>query len=240
MSEVLRQRGNESGRRRLAILGTAALVLTLPAWFVWGPLGTLSYAAGLFNSMGGFILLFYLSGAALVGVIAFPVLIAQAVRTWRRQTRQGRRSLLLWIMLSGGFGAPFFLGLAGLSPSPFGMYARGFARYIESRADVEAIRGWLDTLDPNDYTNKYGGVQEERFMEARLPPCIAPLHPKWATVLPDERGRLMVRLLWGGGFIGHWGIVVGQKDLPTPPSGSGDRVDGRFALGPGAYVWSDE
>ena len=70
----------------------------------------------------------------------------------------------------------------------------------------------------------------------------------------DDAGRANVRMMWGGGFIGHWGLVVGHRDMEIPETElPGRRVNAqgarrselamygecRLPLAPGAYVWSD-
>jgi hypothetical protein len=126
------------------------------------------------------------------------------------------------------------LGFAGMAPSAFDMFVQGFSRYVESQADVTAIQSWLGTLDQNEYTDEHGGTTERRFVGSELPACIAGLHPKWAVVLPDNAGHLMARLLWGGGFIGHWGIIVGDKTMESPAI---SEIIGYQPLAPGAWIW---
>ncbi|MGE5294584.1 MAG: hypothetical protein ACM3VT_07135 [Solirubrobacterales bacterium] len=103
--------------------------------------------------------------------------------------------------------------------------------------DVDAIRSWLVTQDPNDYRDSEGIWIERQLMEPEQPAVIACLHPRWAQPMFDEKGRLAVRLLWGGGMIGHWGAVIGPADMAMPPS---DRGEQRLALRPGVYVWSGD
>jgi len=218
-----------------------AVVLTpvLAAWFVWGPLGIISYLSGLCNWMWSYASLVYLLWVVPAAVLGFPVLVVYGALTWRWQRASARRSLAVWIILTGGFACPLGLGLAGLSSSPFDLYVRGFTTHMQ-RADVEAIRGWLGTLDPNAYMVGTFGISQKRFVGAELPPCIADLHPKWATVQPEEGGYLTVSLLWGGGFIGHWGIVVGPEEMPMPPAGRLGAGDRQFPLARGAYLWSGD
>jgi hypothetical protein len=70
--------------------------------------------------------------------------------------------------------------------------------------------------------------------------AITRLSPKTSSpgvrVRADDRGRLIVRLPWGGGFIGHWGIEIGDATMEKPSS-DGYYECRRFA--PGAYVWHD-
>ncbi len=62
-----------------------------------------------------------------------------------------------------------------------------------------------------------------------------------AIVPADEEGRWMARLyLGGGGMAMHWGLVIGHKDMPIPPSDTSDFGEERFPLAPGAYIWLTE
>ena len=219
------------------VLTIAVVGAVVFSWFVWGPFGIMCYMGGLFNWMGVFMLLFLMMLPALVFAAAFPVLVVRAAVTWRRSTLAGRRSIAFWVVLTGGFVMPYILGIVGLTPSPFDMYVRGFARYAGCRVDVGAIQGWLGTLDPNDYRDSEGGWIEGRLADSEQPQMIASLHPKWTQPMFDQRGRLAVRLLWGGGMIGHWGVVVGHADMPMPASDSRLLY---YPLAPGAYVWSGD
>jgi hypothetical protein len=169
-----------------------------------------------------------------------PVLVVCILILWWRQTSRRNQYLILLVLVIGGLFGPGIVGLTGLTPTPLDMYMRGFARYAKYRADVEAIRSWLGSLNRKDYILGEYGTNEKRFVESEQPPCIATLHPKWATVRPDDSQHLTVRLLWGGGFIGHWGIVVGPKDMPMPPSDARGSGEQHFPLTPGSYIWSGQ
>lgn len=219
------------------IAGMILLDILAVSWLFWGPFGIMCYMGGLFNWMGVFMLLSLMMLPALVFAAAFPVLAVRAAVTWRRSTLAGRRWIAFWVVLTGGFVMPYILGIVGLTPSPFDMYVRGFARYAERRVDVGAIQSWLGTLDPNDYRDSEGVWIEGRLADSEQPQVIANLRPKWTQPMFDQRGRLAVRLLWGGGMIGHWGVVVGPRDMSEPPFDPSREQ--RRPLAAGAYVWCD-
>ncbi len=219
------------------VAGGFLLNVLAGVWLVYGPFGVMCYVGGLFNWMKVFVYFFLGMLPALVFAAAFPVLVTRAIVTWRRRTQAGRRWIVLWVVLAGGFIIPYGLGLAGLTLSPFDMYVRGFTQYAQHRVDVGAIRGWLDTLDPNDPAGE-NGTMYGQLAESERPPCIAGLAPGIVFLEPDNAGRPMVRLLWGSGFIGSWGFAVGREDMPTPTFhrlADGERY---YPLGPGTYVWS--
>lgn len=196
------------------------------------------YAGGLFNWMRVFLFVFLaMPPGLLLAVVVLPVLVTRAVTTWGRRTREGRRRILVWLVLTGGLVCPYVLGLAGLTSSPFDMYVRGFRRYAVRRVNVAAIQSWLAMLDPNDPVRRNGAV-DTQLAEVELPPCIAELAPTHVIVESGGVGHPTVRFFWGSGVLGSWGLEVGPRDMPTPPSDSRRSGEQRYPLSPGAYVWS--
>lgn len=229
------------GARHTFVVVLLAILAAL--WLIWGPVGPVLYVGGLFNSTSVWLFVslavLLLVLPAIVSVPVLPVLLAYTLITWRRQSPRARLSLLLGTAAIGGLVVPIIVGFTGLTASPFDMYVWGFARHVKMHTDIVAIQNWLDTLNPKEFTDSYGSV-EKCFAIAEQPLCIARLHPKSATVQPDDSGHLAIKLLWGGGFIGHWGIVVGRKDMPLPPSDISKSGVQYFPLAPGAYIWSGD
>ena len=107
----------------------------------------------------------------------------------------------------------------------------------------DKLNGQLIDSNNADYENArkiWNGMIDKQSAESEWPPCIAELAPRFVMVTPDNGGHLRVRLLWGSGFIGSWGIVVGRADMPMPPSDASGSREQRYPLAPGAYVWSSE
>lgn len=238
--------------------GLILLVALVVSWFVWGPLGIVFYVGGLFNSTWTFMLARPLFGLLILAAIC-PIALAIDMALHRRtlSSRQKVHRLLLGIV-AVAFVISVALGFGGLAPSPFDMHVKGFARYARNRVDVAAIQGWLETLDSSEYIGEHGDPGGIPILPAEHPPAIAKLRPNGfphgVRVLPDNAGRLMVRLAWGGGMIGHWGIVVGPKEMETPqtqePAWVERQSDGgteeyyeygerRTPLAPGAYIWAE-
>jgi hypothetical protein len=230
---------NATFRARRGLRRVISMIL-LALWLICGPLGPILYLGGRFNSMLVWTLSSLMLLLMLPALILFLVLLVYTPVVWRRRTSRERRSLILRIVLTGGLVVPIVVGFTGLTASPFDLYVRGFARYVKVHADIVAIQDWLNTLNRNEYILGDHGIAEKQFVGSEQPSCIAHLHSKWATVRPDDSGHLTVKLLWGGGLIGHWGIVVGHRDMPIPPSDASRFGEQRFPLAPGAYIWSGE
>jgi hypothetical protein len=223
------------------VLQTMLLCVLAIPWFLWGPFGVIFYVDGLFNSLLVFMLspvLFLL--LPLGAVVCLPILVMRTVLRGSGLEAHRRRSFGIAAIMVFAFVCSYGLSFAGLSPAPFDMFARGFSTYVERRTDVEAIQSWLGTLDPNDYFLSGNGRAEKSFVESEQPLCIARLAPKLTRVQPDDDGRLTVSLLWGGGLIGHWGIVVGPESMPMPPSDPSGSGLHQYPLAPGAYIWSSD
>lgn len=230
--------GGASGRTMpWRLLSMALLCMLTAVWLVWGPLGIIFYVGGLFNSMLVFVVMFLSAFLILTAIAAFPVLIVYAAVTWRR-TRHGRRALILWITLTGGFVVPLIFGLAGLTSSPKDMFIRGFSGYVQRRVDVPAVQEWLATLKPNPL--QPGQVHPDICVEeSDLPASIACLRAWGWRVEFDDADRPRIRLMWGSGMTGSWGLVVGHRQMATPASNFSRHGEVRRTIAPGTYVWYD-
>jgi hypothetical protein len=220
-------------------IGGAALFSAFVAtWFVWGPLGLIFYVGGLFNSLSVFLLTLPFVLLIPLGIIFLPVLAGYTVTRWRRLSNRGKVFSALFTVALLANATSLGLGLAGVGSSPFDMFVRGFTRYAKSRTDVAAIRTWLGTLDPNEYTVEEVGSDGMPLPATMYAPAIAHLNPRrhhvGVLVGQDDAGKLRVRLMWGGGFIGHWGIEVRDKSVQPPPDSEGA---GHRPLAPGAWIW---
>ena len=234
MSENRRRKVGITRAMLLRVVGMILFSAFVASWFIWGPLGLICYMCGLFNSLMAFAFIPLLFGLLLLGAVAvLPVEVIGAILRWHRLSASDRLTKCCFMGILAALVTSFALGFAGMQPLPIAMFGRGFARYAAVRVDVPAIRTWLSTLDPNEYVN--GGVP---LPPEKQPPAITRLSPKryplGVQVSRDDTGRLMVRLLWGGGMIGHWGIEVGDESMKPPPA---SETDGYRVLGPGAWVW---
>ena len=225
--------------RVLAMVLSAAFVA---AWLVWGLSAVASYEAGLSNSSP---LWFELLLGPLILVAAIDLSV-RFVRVVSHRAglgdRKWRRRVLAAVTALAFVGSLVLACSCGGTPGK--AWARGIARHIRTRADIEGIQTWLSTLGPNDLDpkglrHKHSNVMLERsFAISEQPAAMAGLKGKEVTVHADDDGHLTVRLwLGGGGFMMHWGLVVRRKDMPIPPSDTSDFGEEHFPLAPGAYIW---
>lgn len=241
--------GVEMSRRMLLWVFGITLLCGIPiAWFVWEVLGVIFYVAGLFNSA-----LVFMAGPLLfpavfvVGILLSRQLVLRLLHRFGYDTRWIRHGVLA-ILIVSVVATPGGLALAGLGSDPWGMFAKGIGRYVERRADISAIQDWLGTLDPEDCQEQ--SLAAESIAESAssrwsksvpVPPSLAWLDCRGSRLFRDEAGRPAVRLFLGGqGMIGSWGLAVGHKDMPTPPSDYSEHGERRYPMAPGAYIWFAE
>lgn len=114
----------------------------------------------------------------------------------------------------------------------------GLQMRMKSKADVEAIRDWLDSLDNEDYKtidNSYNGYIRNR---SEWPEPLRELKPGRIFLSVDENENAKVRLVWGSSPIeGHWGVEIGAEEMEIPPSDFSQWGEYRLPVGPGVYVW---
>lgn len=61
-----------------------------------------------------------------------------------------------------------------------------------------------------------------------------------ALLSTDENGNAKVRLGWGSGMLGHWGVEIGMKDMKIPPSDFSMYGEIILPVEPGLYIWLSE
>jgi len=149
----------------------------------------------------------YVPGAALGGAGgAFLILVIRVTLRWRSLSL--RQNLFRAVFPLLGISALFLCrgsGTQGLS------FLHGLQSRMEQKADIRRIRMWA-TANPG-FTGRTSvcGLKE-------------------AEVRVSEDGE-SVELMWGGGFVGTWGLTVGPEGAAVPRGG--------LAVAPGAYVWRD-
>jgi len=141
--------------------------------------------------------------------------------------------------------APFVFGeKLGMSRLGMGLVGVGLRHRVESEVDIAATRVWLESLDDElgEYTEDgvVYVISSKYFSRSDLPESLRGLKGAMAVLSADENGSARVRLEWGGTPSGHWGIVIGMKDMETPPSEFSPEVKHIVPVEPGVYVWWGE
>ncbi len=230
------------------LLTIIMVIAVMVSWFVCVVLDAIFYVGGLFNShspLGAAPLLLLLM---LVAIVYLPAWVLRKVSRLRGRDCQKPRRHMTLVTTAFTFLAAFGWVCSGLMPSPMDMFLRGLGRYVKCRMDIVAVQRWLGTLDPNDCEDQPlevriapGADVHDAPKYVVIPPSIAPLKRHHNRLTRDDMGRPMIRIIMGGGgFIGHWGVVIGHKDMPTPPSDFSDYGELRLALAHGAYAWFQE
>jgi hypothetical protein len=114
----------------------------------------------------------------------------------------------------------------------------GLQTRMKSKADVEAIRDWLQSLDEEEYEsidNSYNSFSRSR---AEWPKPLKALKPGRIFLSEDENGNAKVRLIWRyGPIVGGWGVEIGAENMEIPPSDFSMYGEYRLPVEPGVYVW---
>jgi hypothetical protein len=114
------------------------------------------------------------------------------------------------------------------------LFMFGLRDRIESKADIEATRYWLQSLTAEEYEG------ENRISSAEVRKSLGVRKYTSAKLLADENGKPKVRLAWGSAVMGYWGAVIGMKDMKIPPSESSPEAWVIMPVEPGVYVWWGE
>ncbi len=196
-------------------------------------------------------------GLGLLLFIGPWILALRLFIAWPRHIRGFRRLLLRWAVVIVGVVSLLAL-FYEFWPAGYQFRLWGFRRYVQRQADIPAMQTWLDTVDPNVCDEEriavgtdVHGVPIPLPSEVDLPSSVLDLKPRYVQLSLDETHRPMVRLEWGSGLEGTWGLTVGRRDMPIPktqlptrqtrPGGQvfRNRGEDRLPIADGAYIWHD-
>ena len=227
--------GRSRGSAGFPCTGGLLLGLAVLSTLVLGPLGLISYAAGLVNSV------FILVPLLVLGLIFWLSLLvggciyfAEALLTHRRKLAIAWFGLITGILLSIAF------QLLGVTPSPMVAFAHGVVESVELRTDISGIQAWVSSVDMNSFGAEPVDTYNPRRIAREDQPEVLRRQNGSVILELDADGRLRVRLDWGGGLIGHWGLVIGHETMETPPSEQTMFGEMRIEIRPGVYFWQRE
>jgi hypothetical protein len=225
-------------------------ILLIVLAFLYGtlndPFGIIMYVCGLYNqlairAMMTFMWVIWQVPAAL----CFVVLLLRMIVSWPKYIENRRRLQLLRLLVIAGLGVYSVLPFTSLLPSGIDIYMRGFRHYVEANVNIAGIRNWLGTLRLEDcvvynITNAQNGTKSsspKELQKQEWPEVIAKLEPRYVTLSVDDDEHPEVRLNWGSGFLGSWGLTVGNKAMHTPESDISPHGEYREEIRKGAYIW---
>jgi hypothetical protein len=159
-------------------------------------------------------------------------LLIQFVRVLTQGVKFGIKRACLQISFMVITVLVFFLSpkLVTLVVHPQCTFTKGLLKTMESRADVSAIRAWLDTADVE-------GAGTFKVDEGRWPEAIKELSPKLVFVTRTASDRVYVRLIWGSGVTGEWGVVIGANSTEAKER---YKSEYRREWPPDAFVWHED
>ncbi len=123
-------------------------------------------------------------------------------------------------------------------PPPLSSFAHGVIAHLEIQTDVDAIQTWVASLQPSDCLDVPHDGHRGRYLTREDQPRALQRQTGDVNLELDADGRPSVRLTWFGvGKSGTWGLVIGHKEMKTPPSEADMYGEQRFNLRPGIYFW---
>ena len=221
------------------------IILVFLSGIPMDPFGLIAYVCGLFNKMAIWsMMLFTLVFLFVPAALCLLVLLLRMFISWPKHIKNKRRLLLLRVFVIVGFAIYLTLPFTPFFPPGLRIYIAGFRKHIEAKADIEAIRGWLGTLKPEDcevYNITTGDGRKlsspKDLQKKQWPYVIINIKPRHVRLSLDNDKQPKVRLNWGSGFLGSWGLVVGNENMPTPESDLSRHGEYRQEIRKGAYIW---
>ncbi len=213
--------------KRLATIGLDASILLLFAslvsivwrgqiWY-WSGVTNRSIVEGLpFAELLPYALISLLLLACIAAMSVRLILRWKVVPVWGRVVRCG----IMLLMCVGVIGA-FGFRVRGIDK-----FAQGFEQKMRREADVKAIRAWASGLVVPAEEGVVPSVPENLWSES-----VTALSPQEVYYAEDVMG---VRLDWGGGFMGHYGLVVGPENMEIPNTTEMELI---MPLEAGAYLF---
>lgn len=210
------------------------------------PFGLIMYVCGLYNQLvKRFFMMFIWVFLLIPATLCFGVLMLRIILTWPKHIMNKSKLLFLRLLVIVGLGIYWILPFTLIIPHGLSVYIKGFEKYVRAEADIVEIRNWLGTLGPEDcvlynITNAHDGSKSSSPKDLQMqewPRVIGELKPRYVRLSVDADNHPRVRLNWGSGFLGSWGLVVGHETMPTPESDLSRYGEYRKEIRKGVYIW---
>lgn len=199
------------------------------------PLGGLLYLLGRLSFQTFFSVLTIYPATGVFMVYCFVAGVWRLVSGWKRQSQRMKALIAVEIAIPVVFVLLFVLPLSGLCRLPLwpaSPHICGFRDRIMSKADIPAIRAWLETLEKDD-----DGQFSHDLPREGWPKSLKALKAPAVRVWPDQNGNPYVMIIDGGGFH-HWGATIGFQDMVIPESDLRSEYDTWLLVEPGVYVFA--
>ena len=216
-------------------------ILLFGAYFLFfmiliDPWGTMSYYDGLNDTN----MMFGLAFIIFPLIFLFICIIGLRLFFIKRNIKSKNhfRVLLVSVILFN----PIFALLCPIRPPGYKSYTKGFHQRMQKQLDIEGLRTWIGDLDQEMFDGEYYDLlyqMNENVLPEPIPKEIKNLGEYvHYLVFYKENEKRCLRIEWGGAF-GHWGVVIGPKEMDVPPSDFGEFGQYRLKLEDGVYVWHE-
>lgn len=206
------------------------------------------YYDGLTDSSLAFTLLLLLLpiGAVWLGILIVRLIFWKQYFRNARTLKIARVGVFVLVLIFN----PVTLMRFHAGPPGYKPFTEGFYQRMQERLDAEAIRNWMEGLEDRIFDGNYYDVlypMEDRILPFPVPQEISKLSEQVHYLrFYMENNERYLRIEWGGPF-SRWGVVIGPKDMPIPPTEDvrydedGLRHLGEYRLRfeDGVYVWHE-
>lgn len=233
-------------------IGDVILLAFIIVYVILVPIGGFFYLIARFNPylIFGLVFLVYLPLSVLL-LMFTTICTIRLFKNWKKYKKRKKIIKFLQVCIPTVFIASFFVSFltpieTSLWQPGYKPFTYGFRERIRSKADIEAIRNLLRTLQNENYSSvsielsrDSDSLKKQWPDSIEWPKSLTVFNPNYVNLVLDDNRNPKVSLTWGGPFA-HWGVVIGMEDMAIPPSdfrrGWGEY---RLPLEPGAYVWHD-
>jgi hypothetical protein len=220
--------------KRIVVFIVLPIILT-----ILFPMGGLPYLCGRYSpyaiTLAHFCILY-----PVIGVFIIYCFVRGFARLPRDLKKRNKKEKII-IVAQIGIPLVFLVLLVSsflLPESEFLGYSYKFFMYglkdrVRSKADTEDIRDWLGTLSDEYFiADHFTLIPSDEWSKS-----LKVLNPRRVYPLTDENSKREVRLMWGSGAMGHWGVVIGMEDMIIPSSDFSHYGEYRLPVEAGSYVW---
>lgn len=194
----------ETEERRSSLVWNRQVVIfiVLPILTILVPLGGIPYLCGRLNFHMGLVVCMIYPVIWGLFIYCFVVGLIRLYRDWGKRAGKKKFTIVVEIGIMMVCIAlliiPFFIPVESDLQSKSSAYLYGFRDRIRSKADIEAIRVWMRTLNKENYD--FTDAQNFRVPFDEWSKSLKVLNPPNIDLYADKKGNPQVIITWGGGF----------------------------------------